>query len=128
MSLCLYEIEKKTILIVNDLSGSGTGQLVWYEHPQTDSISNPWHHFIIADHSDTFFDITTLTTPTGTNTVIVTTGFFSNQLKIYWTTDPAGKWTDTLKVVSLFSFCLLLSLPTYTKQSEAFVMYMSFLR
>ncbi|CAG2187640.1 unnamed protein product [Mytilus edulis] len=82
------------------LLGSGTGQLVWYEHPQTDSISNPWHHFIIADHSDTFFDITTLTTPTGTNTVIVTTGFFSNQLKIYWTTDPAGKWTDTLKIKS----------------------------
>ncbi|XP_063408011.1 uncharacterized protein LOC134691412 [Mytilus trossulus] len=82
------------------LLGSGTGQLVWYEHPQTDSISNPWHHFIIADHSDTFFDITTLTTPAGTNTVIVTTGFFSNQLKIYWTTDPAGKWTDTLKIKS----------------------------
>ncbi|KAJ8315839.1 hypothetical protein KUTeg_007989 [Tegillarca granosa] len=42
----------------------------------------------------------TLTTPEGSYRCIVTTGYFSNQLKLYWTTDPVGKWTDKAMIHS----------------------------
>ena len=63
---------------------------------------------MIGSGSDTFFDIHTLTTPDGDFTSIVTTGYFSNQLKLYWTSDPSGQWTNSLMVAYIINIIIML--------------------
>ncbi|KAJ8316263.1 hypothetical protein KUTeg_006277 [Tegillarca granosa] len=44
------------------------GELLWFENPSQvvrDKFEHPWDHFVIGDHSDTYFDMATLTTPDG---------------------------------------------------------------
>ncbi|XP_033729068.1 uncharacterized protein LOC117318160 isoform X1 [Pecten maximus] len=76
--------------------GGSSGELVWYEHPTLyrDNFKYPWTAHIIGDDSDTFFDMTSLPSSDGMLPCIVTTGYFSNKLKIYWTTEPNGSWND----------------------------------
>ncbi|KAJ8315833.1 hypothetical protein KUTeg_007983 [Tegillarca granosa] len=65
--------------------GAAHGELLWFENPSQvvrDKFEHPWDHFVIGDHSDTYFDMATLTTPDGSYKCIVTTGFFSNQLNL----------------------------------------------
>merc|ERR1711963_1309723 len=42
--------------------------------------------------------MTSLPTIDGDVNCIITAGFFSNTLNVYWTTDPQGSWSDTSKV------------------------------
>ncbi|XP_069108571.1 uncharacterized protein [Argopecten irradians] len=82
--------------------GGSSGELVWYEHPTVyrDNLLYPWTAHILGDDSDTFFDITSLPSSDGMLPCIITTGYFSNKLKIYWTTDPNGSWNDLSTVHS----------------------------
>ncbi|XP_060080764.1 uncharacterized protein LOC132560132 [Ylistrum balloti] len=74
--------------------GGSSGQLVWYEHPTLfrDNFLYPWTVHVIGEDSDTFFDITSLSSPDGMLPCIITTGYFSNKLKIYWTT--GSNWSN----------------------------------
>lgn len=83
-----------TITIV----GGAQGELVWFEHPASGALQHPWTMHVIDHGPDVYFDFLTLHTPQGTFDCIVTAGFFSKSLNIYWTTDQSGKWDDTSKV------------------------------
>ena len=71
---------------------------MWFEHPTRDVFSHPWQSHVIAEGPDTFFTLTSLPTPDGDVDCIITAGFFSQSLNIYWTTDPQGRWDDPATV------------------------------
>ncbi|XP_076471194.1 uncharacterized protein LOC143301074 [Babylonia areolata] len=76
------------------LLGSTEGQMVWFEHPQENALSHPWQSHVIADGPDVFFTVTSLPTSEGDKECIITAGFFSKSLNIYWTTSPQNRWDD----------------------------------
>ncbi|XP_071095835.1 uncharacterized protein [Haliotis cracherodii] len=82
------------------LIGGAQGELVWFEHPASGALQHPWTMHVIDHGPDVYFDFLTLHTPQGTFDCIVTAGFFSKSLNIYWTTDQSGKWDDTSKIKS----------------------------
>ena len=79
-----------------NVEGGSHGELVWYEHPTLlhDVFAHHWVEHDIGINSDTFLDMTSLPTSNEPMVAIFTTGYFSNQLKVYWTEDTAGSWVD----------------------------------
>ncbi|XP_055958615.1 uncharacterized protein LOC126830593 [Patella vulgata] len=82
------------------LFGREDGELVWFEQPASGALSSTWKTHVLAHGPDVFFEITSLPTSNGKMDCIVTAGFFSKSLNIYWTTDPHGRWDDASKIKS----------------------------
>ncbi|XP_050415338.1 uncharacterized protein LOC126829472 [Patella vulgata] len=82
------------------LFGSEDGELVWFEQPSSGALSSTWKTHVLAHGPDVYFEITSLPTSNGKMDCIVTAGFFSKSLNIYWTTDPHGRWNDASKIKS----------------------------
>lgn len=81
--------------------------------------ANPWTSHIIASGPDVYFRAVTLKTPSGDFDAIITAGFFSERIDIFWTTDPAKKWTISSKVykyvcVNLYVKATMLISPSET--------------
>ncbi|XP_067667929.1 uncharacterized protein [Haliotis asinina] len=93
-------IDAVTCRAKKPLFGQAQGELVWYEHPATGALEHPWTMHVLAKGPDVYFDFLTLKTPGGTFDCIVTAGFFSKSLNIYWTTDSSNKWNDASKIKS----------------------------
>ncbi|KAL8614216.1 hypothetical protein ACOMHN_026433 [Nucella lapillus] len=74
--------------------GHTEGQLVWFEHPQQSAMTQTWQSHVIAEGPDVFFTVTSLPTSEGDKECIITAGFFSKSLNIYWTTQPQNRWDD----------------------------------
>ena len=86
------------------LSGSTEGQLVWFEQPRQNALSQTWRSHVIANGPDIFFTVTSLPTPDGDVSCIITAGYFSQSLNVYWTTHPQGRWDDLSKVCKSLTF------------------------
>ncbi|KAK7093644.1 uncharacterized protein [Littorina saxatilis] len=79
--------------------GSAQGQLVWFEHPKQNALSSTWNsHVIAANGPDSFFIVTSLPTPHGKVDCIITAGYFSTSLNVYWSTQTQGRWDDASKI------------------------------
>ncbi|PVD27026.1 hypothetical protein C0Q70_12176 [Pomacea canaliculata] len=78
--------------------GSAQGQLVWFEHPKTNPLGQTWQAHVIGSGPDSMFTLASLPTADGKMDCIITAGFFSHSLNVYWTTDPQGRWVDTSKI------------------------------
>nr|KAG5686829.1 hypothetical protein BaRGS_016684 [Batillaria attramentaria] len=76
------------------LFGSTEGELVWFEHPQQGALTSTWHSHVLDHSADSFFTLTSLPTPDGDVDCIITAGYFSESLNIYWTTSPDNRWDN----------------------------------
>ncbi|XP_012936545.1 uncharacterized protein LOC101858175 [Aplysia californica] len=75
--------------------GSAQGQLLWLSNPAGHSIDSPWTENVIASGPDTFFEFSTLTAGGKSYEVILTSEFFDQKLRIFWTEDPQQNWKNT---------------------------------
>ncbi|ESP02367.1 hypothetical protein LOTGIDRAFT_205101 [Lottia gigantea] len=79
--------------------GGPKGQLIWFENPGgSNALKHTWKSHVLDNGADVYFDIVKLPTPQGKKDCIITAGFFSKSLNIYWTTDSKGRWNDKSKV------------------------------
>lgn len=71
---------------------------MWFQHPLTNALSQTWVSHVIAADPDVYFTLTSLPSPNGAIDAILTAGFFSQSLNVYWTTHPQKRWDDPTKV------------------------------
>ncbi|XP_019628570.1 PREDICTED: uncharacterized protein LOC109473102 [Branchiostoma belcheri] len=85
----------------NPLAGSSKGELLWFQQPESNGSTTPyWSLHKIITGPDTFFRSANLTIGGKLRTVIITCGYFSKELRITWTEDPKGNWTNTKSINS----------------------------
>ncbi|XP_066268656.1 uncharacterized protein [Branchiostoma lanceolatum] len=85
----------------NPLAGSSKGELLWFQQPKSNPTTTPyWSLHKIITGPDTFFRTAKLPIGGKLRTVIITCGFFSKELRITWTDDPKGNWTNTKSINS----------------------------
>lgn len=77
------------------LLGHTEGQLLWFEHPQQNALSQTWRSHVISDGGDVFFTIASLPTSEGQKDCIITAAFFSESLNVFWSTSSEDRWDDS---------------------------------
>ncbi|XP_078584730.1 uncharacterized protein LOC144866912 [Branchiostoma floridae x Branchiostoma japonicum] len=85
----------------NPLGGTSKGELLWFQQPESDPVNTQfWSLHKIITGPDTFFRTASLPIGGKLRTVIITCGYFSKELRITWTEDPKGNWTNAKSINS----------------------------